>query len=54
MHSAAQYERSQTAPPSNDVELAYFDVVLTWRDAANSSAGAAPGQFAPDVAVIGA
>jgi hypothetical protein len=47
-----QYDRSQTVPPSNNVELAYFGGILAWRNAANVSADMA-GQFAPEVAVIG-
>ena len=48
-----QYDRSQNTPPSNDVELAYFDRILSWRATANTSSGTA-GQFAAEVAVIGA
>ena len=47
-----QYDRSQTAPPSNTVELGYFDSILAWRDAANASASMA-GKFATEVAVVG-
>ena len=49
-----QYDRSDTTPPSNDVELTYFDAIIKWRTAVNGSVDSQyGGKFAPESVVVG-